>query len=120
MARPSTSWAASWKTSDSVGCACMVSTMSSVVAAYSSASTASATSSDTYGPTMCTPRMRSVLASEMNFTRPAACSMALARPLDMNELTPVLTVNPSALACSSDLPTHAISGAVYTTDGTAL
>ena len=61
IARPSTPSAASFIVSLSVGCACTVIAMSSLDPWNSIASTASATSSETFGPIRCAPRMRSVL-----------------------------------------------------------
>ena len=66
----------------------MVRAMSSELAPNSIASTISAISSEADGPTMWPPRMRSVFASAMILTMPAACSMARARPLAANGKLP--------------------------------
>ena len=54
-------------------------------------------SSDTSAPTMCTPRMRSVSACAMTFTRPAGSFIATARPIAANGKLPVLYGMPSSL-----------------------
>src|SRR5207237_947220 len=88
----------------------MVRCRSSLLAAYSMASTASAISSPAMGPTMCTPRISSSSRAATIFAKPAGCSRARARPLARNGNTPLLYSRPLALTCSSVSPTQAISG----------
>jgi hypothetical protein len=76
------------------------------------ATTASAMSSDTTGPTMCTPRMRSVSAWARTFTCPAVSFIATARPMAANGKVPLLYGTLSFLSSSSVLPAQAISGSV--------
>ena len=54
--------------------------MSSVVAPISMARVASAISSVTSGPTMCTPSTSSVFASATIFTKPSVSIRLIARP----------------------------------------
>src|SRR6185437_7047247 len=112
IARLSTDSAASCTTSDRVGCAWMMRARSSEEPLNSIATTPSAISSETSGPHMCTPRMRSVSACAMIFTRPTLSLMASARPLAANGNEPVLYGMPSSLHCCSVLPAQAISGSV--------
>src|SRR5579875_2363466 len=112
IARLSTDSAASCTTSLRVGCAWTMRARSSDAPLNSIATTASAISSDTTGPHMCTPRMRSVSACAITFTRPAGSFIATARPLAANGNEPVLYGVPSALHCCSVLPVQAISGSV--------
>ena len=58
---------------------------------------ASAISSDAYGPIMCTPRMRSVLASASIFTKPVVSPSARARPLATNGNWPARYSTPVGL-----------------------
>src|SRR3546814_4726056 len=58
---------------------------------------------------MCTPNTSSVSASASTFTKPSVSPLALARPLALNGKEPVLYLCPSALSCSSVLPTLARS-----------
>jgi dihydrolipoamide dehydrogenase len=74
------------------------------------ATTASAIRSPARAPTMCTPRMRSVVASANTLTLPSVCASARARPLARKGNEPFLKAMPSALSSSSVLPTEAISG----------
>ena len=62
--------------------------------------------------------MRSVCASANTFTMPLALPKPSARPLAPKPDVPFLYAMPAAFSCSSVLPTHAISGSVYTTNGT--
>src|SRR5437870_2710790 len=73
----------------------MVSAMSSVVAPYSIARTASAASSETYGPAMWMPRILPVFACAIILMLPTGCSSAFARPLAADgddELVELLTL----------------------------
>src|SRR5690606_2036225 len=88
-ARPSTANAASLTTSARVGWAWMVLAKSSLDAPKVMAATASAMRSPARGPTMCTPRTRSVCACARILTRPSVWPRALARPLAMNGKTPL-------------------------------
>ena len=59
---------------------------------------------------MCTPRMRSVLASDRTLTMPSASLMVFARLLAAIGNLPALYAIPSCFSCSSDLPIHETSG----------
>ena len=50
----------------------------------------------------------------------ASIPLHLAREFAAKGNLPTLYLTPSSLSCSSDLPTHATSGCVYTTEGTQL
>ncbi|KAG1220631.1 hypothetical protein G6F68_021145 [Rhizopus microsporus] len=86
--------------------------MSSAAPRNSMMVTASEISSEAIGPTMCTPRTSSVLASAMTLATPVVSPSARARPLARTGKLPALYSRPSALSCCSVLPTQAISGDV--------
>src|SRR5690606_40376876 len=88
--RLSTASAASLVASDSEGCAWQMRAMSSALALNSIATTASAINSLAMGPTMCTPRISSVLASARNLTMPVVSPSARARPLARKGKLPAL------------------------------
>src|SRR6185503_16894418 len=110
--RLSTPSAASFRASDSEGCACTIMPISSAEPRNSIATTASAISSPAIGPMMCTPRISSVFSLARNFTRPLVSPNARARALAENGNTPARYAMPSAFNCCSVLPTQAISGLV--------
>ena len=68
---------------------------------------------------MCAPSTRSVTASATIFTWPSFSPIAFARPLARNGNVPTFTVTPCVRASSSESPTEASSGHVYTTFGMA-
>src|SRR5262249_15723677 len=112
MLRLATPSAASRTASGNVGCAWTVRAMSSALAPYSIASTASATKSEARAPRMWIPRMRSLAASAMILTPPSVSSRQRARALAWNGKVPMRTSTPRAFASSSVIPTLASSGAV--------
>ena len=87
------------------------------MAPISIASAASAMSSVTSGPIMCTPRTLSVLASAMTLHQPSVSLSDIARPDAANGNLPSTGSKPAFLASSIDRPTDAISGSVKITAG---
>ncbi len=95
----------------------MVKAMSSAVACISIIKTACAINSDACTEKICTPNTRSVSASVMIFINPSVSAIARARPLAAKGKLPSLIFKPAVLHSSSVLPTQAISGCVYITEG---
>ena len=98
--------------SDSVGCGCTVSPMSSASAPISSACTVSAISSPAFTPIIAAPSRRPGPGSKISLVRPSDRPMPSARPDAAHGNTAVSTSMPSAFAWVSVRPIHATSGSV--------
>src|SRR3989454_9482722 len=110
---PSKTSAAKPTDSESVGCGWIVLPMSTASAPISIASAISLIRSPARVPTMPPPTTRCVASSNRSLVKPSSRPLAIARPDAAQGNTLFCTLTPFALASSSVIPTHAISGSVY-------